>query len=145
MVTAKPSQSLGDRAAKRQKTGVRVAVAVAAAVLCGIVVAVTLAGAPPDERVIAAVVFGLLVGAPLLVGLVAWHVHPADRFARLLIAAGAMFSVTALSQSGDSVLYSVGRVAVWLVIPMLLYLMLAFPSGRLVARRDRRVMTGVAA
>jgi hypothetical protein len=36
-------------------------------------------------------------------------------------------------------------VAVWLVVPMLLYLMLAFPSGRLAARRDRRVMTGVAA
>jgi len=142
MVTVKTSQSLGDLAAKRQKTGL---IAVAVVLLCGIVVAVTLAGAPPDERVIAAVAFGLLVGAPLVVGLVAWHAHPDDRFARLLIAAGAMFSVTALSQSGDSVLYSVGRVALWLVVPMLLYLMLAFPSGRLAARRDRRVMTGVAA
>jgi hypothetical protein len=102
MVTARASQSLGDPAAKRQKSGVHVALA--AALLCGIVVAVTLAGAPPDERVIAAVVFGLLVAAPLVVGLVAWHVHPDDRFARLLIAAGPMFSVTALSQSGDSVL-----------------------------------------
>ena len=99
MVTEKTSQSLGDVAVKRPKTGVRVAIAVAAAVLCGIVVAVTLAGAPPDERAIAVLVFGLLVGAPLVVGLVALHVHPDDRFARLLIAAGAMFSVTALSQS----------------------------------------------
>jgi signal transduction histidine kinase len=144
MVTAKTSNSLGHLAAKRPKTGVRVALAVATALLCGIVVAVTLAGAPPDERMIAVVVFGLLVGAPLVVGFAAWQVNPDDRFARLLIAAGAMFSVTALSQSGDSVLYSVGRVAVWLVVPVLLYLMLAFPSGRLVARRDRRLMAGLA-
>jgi signal transduction histidine kinase len=145
MVTAETRESLRGLAAEGPKRGVLAALAVAAACLCGIVVAVTLARAPPDERVIAAVVFGLLVGAPMLVGLVAWDVHPDDRFARLLIAAGAVFSLTALSQSGDSVLYSVGRVAVWAVVPILLYLMLAFPSGRLAARRDRRLMIGIAA
>ena len=71
--------------------------------------------------------------------------HPDDRFARLLIAAGALFSLTVLAQTGNSVLYSIGRVSVWLVIPVLLYLMLVFPSGRLVARRDRRLITAVAA
>ena len=81
----------------------------------------------------------------MIVGLVAADVHPDDRFARLLILAGAMFSLTALSQSPNSVLYSVGRVSVWLVVPILLYLMLAFPSGRLVARRDRRLMTAISA
>ena len=121
----------------------RVPVAIATALLCAAVVAISLAGAPADERLTTAVVFGLLVAAPMIVGLVALDVHPDDRFARLLIAAGAVFSLTALSQSGNDVLYSVGRVAVWLVVPVLLYLMLSFPSGRLVARRDRRLMTGV--
>ncbi len=119
--------------------------AVAAACLCAGTVAVALTGAPPDERVTAAVVFGLLVAAPMTVGLVAWDVHPDDRFARLLLGVGAIFSLTVLAQTSNSVLYSVGRVAVWLVIPMLLYLMLAFPSGRLVSRLDRRVMAAVAA
>jgi signal transduction histidine kinase len=144
MVRAESPESLGGVAGERPKSGARAALLAAAALLCASVVAVTLAGAPPDERVTAAVVFGLLVGAPMIVGLVALDVHQDDRFARLLIASGAMFSLTALSQSSNSVLYSVGRVAVWLVVPMLLYLMLVFPSGRLIARRDRRLMTAIA-
>jgi signal transduction histidine kinase len=118
---------------------------VGAALLCAGVVAIVLAGVPADERVIAAVAFGLVVAAPMIVGLAVWDMHPDDRFARLLLATGAMFSLTALAQTSNDVLYSIGRVSVWLVIPMLLYLMLVFPSGRLVERRDRRIMTGVAA
>jgi signal transduction histidine kinase len=143
MVTAETTDALGQPMGERPERSVRVPVATATALLCAGVVAVSLAGAPADERLMTAVVFGLLVAAPMIVGLVALDVHPDDRFARLLIAAGAMFSLTALSQSGNDVLYSVGRVAVWLVVPVLLYLMLAFPSGRLVARRDRRLMTAV--
>ena len=44
-----------------------------------------------------------------------------------------------LAESDDATLYSVGRVAVWLVDPALIYLMLAFPCGRLTARADRRL------
>jgi signal transduction histidine kinase len=145
MVTAETDESRGGSARNRPKSGIRAALAVAAALLCAAVVTVSLAGAPSGERVATAVVFGLLVGAPMIVGLVAWDVHPDERFARLLIASGALFSLTALSQSGNSVLYSVGRIAVWLVVPLLLYLMLAFPSGRIVALRDRRVIAAVGA
>ena len=143
MVTAETTDPLGHLGGERRGPGVRVAVAVMTALLSAGAVALTLTGAP-DERA-AAAVFGLLVAAPMIVGLVAWDVHPDDRFARLLCAAGAMFSLTALSQSDVGVLYSVGRVAVWLVVPMLLYLMLAFPSGRLAGGWDRRVMIAVAA
>jgi signal transduction histidine kinase len=145
MVTAETTDALGDLKGERPERSVRVPVAIATALLCAGVVAVSLAGAPTNERLTTAVVFGLLVAAPMIVGLVAWNVHPDDRFARLLVAAGAAFSLTALSQSDNGVLYSVGRVSVWLVVPVLLYLMVAFPSGRLVARRDRRLMTAVSA
>jgi signal transduction histidine kinase len=145
MVSAEIPESLGRLAREGPKNGARAALAVAAAVLSASAVTVTLVGAPQGERLTPAVVFGLLVAAPMLVGLVTWDVHPDDRFARLLIAVGATFSLTALSQTGDSALYSVGRVAVWLVVPMLLYLMLAFPSGRLVARWDRRLILAVSA
>jgi signal transduction histidine kinase len=145
MVSEETSEILGRREGKTPKPGVRALVAAAAAALCAGVVAVVLAGAPPDERVGAAVVFGLLVATPTAVGLVVWNVRSDDRFARLLLVTGAMFSLTALAQSGNSVLYSIGRVAVWFVIPVLLYLMVAFPSGRVPARRDRRLMLSVAA
>jgi len=145
MVTVENPESRGSLAGERRKSGVRASLALAAALLCAGVVAVVLAGVPTEERVTAAVAFGLIVAAPLIVGLVAWDARPGDRFARVLLATGAMFSLTALGQTSNSVLYSVGRVSVWLVIPMLLYLMLVFPSGRLAGRWDRRVMAGVGA
>jgi Histidine kinase/Histidine kinase-, DNA gyrase B-, and HSP90-like ATPase len=145
MVTAETPEKLGRMANEEPERGARGGLALAGAFLCAGVVVVSLTGAPPDERLTTAVVFGLLVAAPILVGLVTRGVHPDDRFAGLLIVTGAMFSLTALSQSGNDVLYSVGRVAAWLVVPLLLFLMLSFPSGRLATRRDRRVMTAVGA
>jgi signal transduction histidine kinase len=145
MVVAETNGALGSAAGHGSSSSVRGVLAVAAALLCAGVVAVTLTGAPQHERATAAVVFGLLVGTPMAVGLVAWQLNPDDRFARLLVASGPVFALTALSESGNSVLYSLGRVSVWLAVPVLLYLMLAFPAGRLVARRDRRLMAAVAA
>ena len=43
-------------------------VAIATALLCAGVVAVSLAGAPAHERLTTALVFGLLVAAPMIVG-----------------------------------------------------------------------------
>ena len=108
MVTAETTNALGDLKGERPGRSVQVQVAIATALLCAGVVAVTLAGAPADERLVTAVVFGLLVAAPMIVGLVALNAHADDRFARLLIAAGAMFSLTALSQSDNGVLYASG-------------------------------------
>jgi signal transduction histidine kinase len=127
----------------RPESGARALPAAACAVLTACVVAGTLAADPQDERALAAVVFGLVAGVPMAVGLVAWRLHPQDRFARLLFGAGAMSCLTALSQSSDSVLYSVGRVSVWIAVAMLQHLMLTFPSGRLTARSDRRLMAVV--
>ena len=42
-----------------------------------------------------------------------------------------------LAESADSGLYSIGRVSVWLAEVLLVYVVLAFPSGRLVSRADR--------
>jgi signal transduction histidine kinase len=109
------------------------------------VVAFTLGEATPSERTAATLVNGLLVAVPMGVALAILRGAPRDRFSRLLFASGAAFSLTALSQSSDSVLYSVGRVSVWLVEPAVILLMLAFPSSRLVLRRDRRLAAGVVA
>ena len=52
-------------------------------------------------------------------------------FGLLLIGAGLAWSLTALGASPDSLPYSIGRLSAWLIFPLLVYLILAFPEGRL--------------
>jgi signal transduction histidine kinase len=118
-------------------------VALATAALTTVVVVGVLAGPDRDGRAIAAIVNGLMVAVPMTVGLIAWRAQPDERFARLLVWVGAMFSLVALSQSADGTLYSIGRIAAWLVEPAVMYLMLVFPSGRLIGRWDRRLAVAV--
>ena len=92
------------------------------------------------NRAAFAAFYGLLVAAPMAVGLVAWRMQPDSRFARLLVAVGALFSPTALSQSSDARSTAWAGSRVWLVEPRILLLMLAFPSGQLTHGRDRRLM-----
>jgi signal transduction histidine kinase len=61
----------------------------------------------------------------------------------MLLGAGLAWSLTALASSSQSVPYSIGRVAAWLMFPALIYLILAFPDGRLAPGRDRRLFLGV--
>jgi signal transduction histidine kinase len=78
-----------------------------------------------------------MVGVPVAVGLYAWYTRLNERFGLLLVAAGGGWFVTTLAESSDEVLYTLGRTAGWLVEVLLVYLFLAFPSGRLTARADR--------
>ena len=79
----------------------------------------------------------VMVGAPIAVGLYARRRQPFERFGTMLIVLGVVWCVATLAESRDEVLYSVGRVAFWMVEPWILYLVLAFPSGRLPGRVDR--------
>ena len=76
------------------------------------------------------------VGIPVAVGLLAWRRPPFERFGALLVATGAAVLAVTLSLSDDAVLYSTGRVVHWGVEAALVYLILAFPSGRLTQRVD---------
>jgi len=109
-----------------------------AVVVCGVMTAVALTGSvPADQRWYTATGYLFTVAVPIAAGLVVWHLRPENRFGPLLVATGFAWSVTALASADNSFLYSVGRVSLWLVEPGVLYLMLAFPAGRLVARADR--------
>jgi signal transduction histidine kinase len=83
------------------------------------------------------------VALPVAFGLYRLAREPADRFARLLIVAGAMWSLTTLAESTHSVPYSAGRVSVWLVEPVLVLLILSFPHGRIETRVERRLAVAV--
>ena len=80
-----------------------------------------------------------MIAAPIGVGLATLS-RRHDRFAALLVAAGAVWSLTVLAESHDATLYSVGRIAAWVVEVMVVYLLLAFPSGRLTSSLDRMAM-----
>jgi signal transduction histidine kinase len=109
------------------------------AVGCGLAVLTGLiayTGNSPGDAA-AAVVRGASVLLPIAVGLAMWSRQADPRFGRLLAAAGLLTFGAALGGSDDEVVYSIGRVAGWLVEVALMYLVLTFPSGRLRSRADR--------
>jgi signal transduction histidine kinase len=116
-----------------------VILAIAAAALCAGAVLLTLSEAPAGERVWAAVTNAVVIATPIGVGLATLS-RRQDRFAAVLVAAGALFSLTVLAQSHNPTLYSVGRIVVWVVELMVVYLLLSFPSGRLASSPARVVM-----
>ena len=116
-------------------------VAAATCVLAGVFV-----GAHSDrDQVDRAVVETVIVGVPVAVGFFAVRFPRERRFGLMLIGAGLIWSLTALASSPDSLPYSVGRVVAWLIFPLLIYLMLAFPEGRLVSGTARLLFGSVTA
>ena len=113
--------------------------------MCAIAAAITAANSSSEYAWLEALARASMVGAPMAIGLYALRRPPFERFGGLLIAAGAVWFLTVLSESGDPQLYSIGRVAGWCVEPLVVYLVLAYPSGRLNARVDRVLMWVVVA
>jgi signal transduction histidine kinase len=107
-------------------------------------VLISLTGGMPDSVGLAER-YALIVGVPIAVGLYAWRDGRHARFGRLLVLTGFAWFLPSLSASGNDVLYSVGRVAGWTVEAALIYLVLAFPSGRLQNRIDRGLFLAIVA
>jgi signal transduction histidine kinase len=119
--------------------------AVAAVAAAAGAVALILSTAPSDERALSACVHALMVLVPAGVGVAVLRRSPGDRFAQLLVTGGVLFSATALAESTNPTVYSVGRLAVWMVEPLVVYLLLAFPSGRLATNAERWTFRGALA
>ena len=133
------------RSATHGRRRIRLFAAVlAAAAAVAITVEVALVGADEQPGLVA-LARGLMVGVPLAVGLHTWYRRPAERFGLLLVGAGAAWFVTTLAESDDELLYTMGRLAGWLIEALLVYLFLSFPGGRLADRRDRLVALAMAA
>src|SRR3954463_15478031 len=96
-----------------------------------------------DDRALAMVVHALCAGLPVALGLFRLTKQRDDRFAWLLIVAGLAWSVVTFAQSSDPTLYAIGRVGGWAFEVMIVYLLLAFPRGRLRTRAERRGVGGL--
>jgi signal transduction histidine kinase len=114
-----------------------VAVGAAAIAMCAITGVLTASGPQPGSMALEAVVRMLTFAIPIAVGLFAMHRPPFERFGGLLVLAGGVWFLTTLAGAADPVLYSIGRLAHWTFEPLLIFLLLAFPTGRLEHRFDR--------
>jgi len=95
------------------------------------------AGAGNEARGLSAAVHALVIAAPTAAGLYAVYRNPRGRFGWLLLLAGVLWAPTMLAEASNSVLYSIGRAWVWFAELLLIYVVLAFPTGRLDSRADR--------
>jgi signal transduction histidine kinase len=95
--------------------------------------------AQPHEQ-LAALGRGAVAAIPVAVGLYACRRGPYPRFAHLLLVTALLASVAGLAESMHSVPYSIGRVVFWFSEPLIIYLVLAFPSGRLRGTRERALI-----
>ena len=116
------------------------ALILAGALASGAAVAITLASAAPGRAPAAALLHGAVVIVPVALGCAALARRPEDRFALLMVLAGLLWSTTAMAESGDAVLYSLGRLLAWGSDAVVLLLLLTFPTGRLRAARERQLM-----
>jgi signal transduction histidine kinase len=121
----------------------RAVLAVAVAV-CVAVAVITSEGSESHLAWLEAVARVLMVAVPIAVGLYAWRRPPFERFGTLLVVTGFAWSLTTLAGSQDAVLYSVGRVSAWVVEVWVVYVVLAFPSGRLHGRTDVALVGAIA-
>ena len=121
------------------------AVAVAGVAACAVTVGIALSGTPSKDAGIIAAGRALMVGVPIGVGLYAAYRRAGERFGWLLVAAGFGWWLTTFAESDDELLYSIGRIAGWVVELGLVYLMLAFPNGRLPGRIDRALVAAIVA
>ena len=117
-----------------------VAAGVAGIVLCALATVVVLTSEQGGNRPLIALGRVLVFAVPIAVGLWAWGRPAHERFGRLLVAAGFVWFFTTLAESSDSLVYSVGRIAGWVAEPVVILLMLAYPSGRLTTALERRLV-----
>ena len=117
---------------------------VAGAALCAASVVVAASGASSDAAFGRGLLQLLIVGVPTGVGIYALRTSRNTRFGIALLGVGFLWSLTAWAESSSSLPHSIGRLATWMVFPCVIYLLLAFPHGRIHAGLDRAVWLGFA-
>ena len=137
--------SVAEGLAHRENSRIRLATCMLVSMAAAVGAAAIAASGPADHSAAVALARAAIVGVPMAVGLYTWQTRPNERFGLLLAAAGAGLFVTTLAETSDSLLYSTGRAAGWLVELLVVYLILSFPSGRLSTRTDRALFGAMSA
>jgi signal transduction histidine kinase len=112
-----------------------------AAAACTVVVAST--GDGSRQLYVAAALADWITLSFIAAGLVAWRRRPESRLGRLMVAAGFVNFLSSLAVGGFAVAYVIGEVLDFLPPVLFLHVFLAYPTGRLRGRFERRYV-GVA-
>jgi len=129
--------------ARRRRT-ILALIGLGGVVATALTIAVVLASPEQTNLGLVAIGRALVVAVPVGVGLWAWATRPDRRFGPLLVLSGFAWSLTGLTEADASLPYSIGRVSEWIAEPLLLLLVLSFPSGFLRRRVDRILMAAAA-
>ena len=134
--------ALGARAT-RFPSALHLRLAATGAVVCASSFVVATAGAGGNVAFGRGLLDLLIVGTPIAVGLYALRTRRNLHFGLALVGIGFAWSLTALAEAPWSLPYTIGRVSTWLTLPCVVYLLLAFPSGRIAKGLDRWLFAGV--
>jgi signal transduction histidine kinase len=139
-VSGSAHEATSPRRRTERDGAIEAALAAAGAALCGIAAAIAIAGNDSAYAWLEGLARGVLVGAPIAVGLYARRRAPFARFGTLLVATGFAAFGTTLAEASSPELYAIGRIAGWMIEPLLVYVVLAFPTGRLQGGTDRALV-----
>ena len=134
----------GDKA-HRDWASVRFAGGIVATVVLTGTAAVVAAVSVPTAPEMTGLLRASMVAAPMTAGLAALRLPYFERFARLLLLVGVVSFATTLAESADPALYTIGRTAGWGLELLLVYVLLAFPTGQVTERPDRIIVGAMAA
>lgn len=95
----------------------------------------SVASRPGASAAVASVTLASLLG----VGLYAWARDGTERFGRILFLTGICWFLATLSNTDSDLLYSLGRVSGWIFELMLIFALLAYPTGRIEDRAGRAI------
>src|SRR3954464_11965853 len=109
--------------------------------LCAAVdVALVLASHHEDQKVVAAILAPLIGLAFIGTGAFAWWRRPLNRFGLLMTAVGFAWFIGGMTESNDSVVYTVGTYVGPLYLVLVVQMVLSFPTGRLHQRITRAIV-----
>ena len=141
MATSYAQEVVGARA-RVAPDALETRVAAVGALVCTASVAMATASASSDAAFGRGLLQLLIVGGPIAVGLYALR-EPANKsFGVALLAIGFLWSLTALTTASADVPHTIGRLTTWLISPCVVWLLLAFPHGRIKKGLDRAVLVG---
>jgi signal transduction histidine kinase len=115
-------------------------IALAGCAATAIATALAISSDHVEEPGVQATLVGWIVLGYVISGAIAWWRRPDSHFGPLMVAAGFTFFLSALSWSNASVPYTIGIFFDLVPAAIYIHVYLAFPTGRLERRIDRRVV-----
>ncbi len=124
----------------KRRRSILAGLAIGATAGLGGAVAVVLTSDHEPHKALLAVGGGIVSAGFLGTGLLAWWRRPYNRTGLLMYAVGVTFLLAALKEANPPALFDLGLLVQALYVALLVHLVVAFPSGQLAGRGERRLV-----